>query len=115
MDSFEINGQEYNFLFSLRAIGDYQKRLLEAKENDSTSSVDELYEWAKLGFKYGNKGVLPFDESVLVNWMDDNFEDALKISSYCRKKMIRFNQALTGQEMAESVENGQSKKKKVTS
>ena len=115
MDSFKIDGNEYGFLFSLRAISEYQKRLLNAKDDDeASSSVDEIYEWAKLGFKHGNKGVLPFDESFLIDALDADFEGALKISAYCRSKMIRFNEALTGKQMAESVENGQSKKKKVT-
>ena len=112
MDKFNLKGKEYNFLFSLRAIHEYQERLMKAKEDDASSSVDEIFEWSRLGFKYGNGGKMPFDDSYMIEALDEDFETALQISAHCRTKLIRFNSALTGNQMAENV-NGESKKKKV--
>jgi hypothetical protein len=116
MDSIKINGQEHPFLFSLRAIKDYQDRLLKAGE-ETTSAVDEVQVWIELGLKYGAKASqssLSLDSDDIINWMDANFEDALEISAKCRQQLVRFNQAMTGQQMAESSKNGAAKKKKVT-
>ena len=116
MDSFKIDGKEYDFLFSLRAIGEYQTLLLEAKDKDKvTSSVNELETWIYLGLKYGAKDrglELEIDRQFISNWMEHNFEDALKIGNECRKKFQRFALALSGRDMDEE-ENGQAKKKPV--
>ena len=83
--------------------------------DESSTSVDEVLVWIELGLKYGSinksSGSIPTKDSI-ENWMDANFEDACEIAALCRQKLIRFNQALTGGQMADNVENGQSKKKK---
>lgn len=101
MDFYEINGKKYNFLFSLKAIKDYQDRILKAKEDEGSNSVDEVYEWARLGFKYGGN---PVDPEVLADWMDNDFEAAIKLGNLCRNKIKRFHEALTGNQMQDNVE-----------
>ena len=121
MSNIKIDGVDYPFLFSLRAIKDYQEKLMkEAKnEDESSNSVDEVTAWIELGLKYGsiNKGsidegysALPAKSSI-ENWMDVNFEDACEIAALCRQKLVRFNQALTGAQMQSNVDNGQAKKR----
>ena len=84
MSNLKIDGVEYPFLFSLRAIKDYQEKLMKSTEEESNNSVDEVLSWIELGLKYGavNKGssALPTKDSI-ENWMDANFDDACEIAA----------------------------------
>ena len=89
----EINGQEYDFKFTLKAIREWLTLTLE--DEKSVSDLD----WVVLGFKHSGTGLT---KKVIEDWMEENFEDSLKLINHCRKQIQAYQKALNG-----SYENGE--------
>lgn len=85
-----------DFVFSFRAI----KAYLDEPERENVNGVEEMQLWIYHGFKATSdkNGQPAKSKEDILDWMNDNMDEAIELTQYCKAQFVKFRSAFETQE-----------------